>query len=217
MLGIGGESETEPPTLTDSNLMPGIPDLAPSTSTTASTTNPTRIPLTPVLRDSDKGVKEESGVGILGAFQRSNNNEISIELEIYNYKDTILTDFAIQFNKNFFGLAPASQFPADFSVQGKDTNKCSISLVCSGPQDEELLVPFKVAIAIKCSLDIFYFQVPLMLNVVLGGVGLEGVNVEQMMLGWTSIECKPEFVINIASLNPMLDTIPKVYYIYIYI
>lgn len=72
-----------------------------------------------------------------------------------------MTSFAIQFNKNSFGIAPASPLTVP-QLQPSQSLECSLSLNTSGPvQRMEPLTTLQVAI--KNNVDVFYYacQIPI--------------------------------------------------------
>ena len=68
-----------------------------------------------------------------------------------------MSGFAIQFNKNSFGLAPGSPLSVNSPIQPGSSASTSLSIVTTGPvmKMDPLL---KVQMAMKNDIDVFYFE-----------------------------------------------------------
>ncbi|XP_045171510.2 AP-1 complex subunit beta-1-like [Mercenaria mercenaria] len=101
------------------------------------------------------------GLEITGTFARK-NNQINMELTFTNKAMQPMTGFAIQFNKNSFGLMPAQVLNIRTPLPPNQSASASLPLNTQGPvQKMEPLTLLQVAI--KNSIDVFYLstQVPL--------------------------------------------------------
>ena len=124
------------------------------------------VPMQIVLSGETNSTEGKAGVGISAAFQRA-SSETVLELEVTNTTDTPVSDFALQFNINYFGLTPSSAMVSTpLSPQTPRTDKVKI-LAGDRIDTNTPSVPLLVQAAVRCSLGIFYFQVPCMLTAVL--------------------------------------------------
>ncbi|XP_060603600.1 AP-1 complex subunit beta-1-like [Ruditapes philippinarum] len=101
------------------------------------------------------------GMEITGTFARK-NNQINMELTFTNKAMQPMTGFAIQFNKNSFGLMPAQVLNIRSPLPPNQSASTSLPLNTTGPiQKMEPLTLLQVAI--KNNIDVFYLstQVPL--------------------------------------------------------
>jgi AP-1 complex subunit beta-1 len=89
------------------------------------------------------------------------------ELEVTNHSGGQIVDFDVMFNKNPFGLAiynanQSFKYPLPGQTQ-KASIPCAIdkkNLDAKNPPK----FPFHIQTALKSSLDVFYFEVPCMIN-----------------------------------------------------
>lgn len=94
------------------------------------------------------------GLEIQGTFSRR-NGEIFMDMTLTNKAMQPMTNFAIQLNKNSFGLVPASPLQAP-PLPPNQSTEMSLALATSGPiQRMEPLNNLQVAV--KNNIDIFYF------------------------------------------------------------
>lgn len=124
------------------------------------------VPLQPVLTADIASTEGKRGLAIRAAFQRV-SSETTLELEFTSSSEEPVAEFALQFNVNYFGLTPASPIPATpLSPSSPRLDKVKIASAdrvdLTSPS-----VPLLIQAAIKCSLGIFYFQVPCMLTALL--------------------------------------------------
>ena len=86
-------------------------------------------------------------------------------MSIQNCRDSDLTDFRMQFNKNFMGVSMSETFELDRVGAGETKNvSIGISTNPDNASSDPPQVPFIVQMAMKCSADVFYFQTPIMLS-----------------------------------------------------
>ncbi|KAF2896561.1 hypothetical protein ILUMI_09611 [Ignelater luminosus] len=100
------------------------------------------------------------GLEIWGAFSRR-NGQISMDLTFTNKAMQAMTGFAIQFNKNSFGLAPSAPLNIG-ALQPSQSLETGLTLNTNGPvQRMEPLTTLQVAV--KNNVDIFYYacQIPI--------------------------------------------------------
>ncbi|RZC34202.1 AP-1 complex subunit beta-1 [Asbolus verrucosus] len=105
---------------------------------------------------ADKG----KGMEIMGTFSRR-NGQITMDLSFTNKAMQAMSGFAIQFNKNSFGIAPAAPMNMG-ALQPGQTLEYNLPLNTNGPvQRMEPLTTLQVAV--KNNVDVFYYacQVPI--------------------------------------------------------
>ncbi|XP_047674567.1 AP-1 complex subunit beta-1 isoform X2 [Tachysurus fulvidraco] len=96
------------------------------------------------------------GLEILGTFARR-GGVIHMDLSLTNKAMSVMTDFAIQFNKNSFGLAPAGPLQVLTPLSPNQTVDVSLPLSTSGPVMK--MDPLSnLQVAIKNNIDVFYFS-----------------------------------------------------------
>ncbi|KAG7318117.1 hypothetical protein KOW79_017872 [Hemibagrus wyckioides] len=96
------------------------------------------------------------GLEISGTFARR-GGAIHMDLSLTNKAMSVMTDFAIQFNKNSFGLAPAGPLQVLTPLSPNQTVEVSLPLGTSGPVMK--MEPLNnLQVAIKNNIDVFYFS-----------------------------------------------------------
>lgn len=96
------------------------------------------------------------GLEILGTFTRR-NGEIHIDFTFNNRAMQAMSNFAIQLNKNSFGLAPATPLNITLPIQPNASQDASIALNTLGPVLK--MNPLTtLQVAIKNNVDILYFS-----------------------------------------------------------
>jgi len=94
------------------------------------------------------------GLEISGTWSRR-NNQIHMEMTFNNKALSAMQGFAIQLNKNSFGLTPAQQLNIPL-LNANQTLDISLPMTCTGPvQKMDPLT--NIQVAIKNSVDVFYF------------------------------------------------------------
>jgi vesicle coat complex subunit len=114
-----------------------------------------------VLSSSTPGANNKaSGLQIKGRFVKGDSN-IKLEMILYNSSSSTASDFEIMFNKNSFGLKPGtmSVIPLSPGQTFNSTVDCSIDQA-NADMKTAPSCPYMVQVAVKCSIDVFYFQVP---------------------------------------------------------
>ncbi|XP_056313725.1 AP-1 complex subunit beta-1 [Danio aesculapii] len=103
------------------------------------------------------------GLEISGTFARR-GGIIQMDLSLTNKAMSVMTDFAIQFNRNSFGLAPAGPLQVLTPLTPNQTIDVSLPLGTTGPVMK--MEPLNnLQVAVKNNIDVFYFscQYPLSL------------------------------------------------------
>uniref|UniRef100_A0A671LMU2 AP-1 complex subunit beta-1-like n=1 Tax=Sinocyclocheilus anshuiensis TaxID=1608454 RepID=A0A671LMU2_9TELE len=103
------------------------------------------------------------GLEISGTFARR-GGIIQMDLSLTNKAMSVMTDFAVQFNRNSFGLAPAGPMQVLTPLSPNQTIDVSLPLSMSGPVMK--MEPLNnLQVAVKNNIDVFYFscQYPLSL------------------------------------------------------
>lgn len=125
-----------------------------------------------VLPPTQAGQSGKTGFGIASALVRQGGN-LNLLLTLTNNAQVPIGGFAVQVNKNPFGIAPSAALVCADLAPGASTE---VSLTMTPGQllsNTAPSNPLFLQIAIKNSLDIFYFNVPFDLSAVLmenGGV-----------------------------------------------
>ncbi|XP_053336878.1 AP-1 complex subunit beta-1 isoform X2 [Clarias gariepinus] len=96
------------------------------------------------------------GLEISGTFARR-GGAIHMDLSLTNKAMSVMTDFAIQFNKNSFGLAPAGPLQVLTPLSPNQTVEVSLPLSTGGPVMK--MEPLNnLQVAVKNNIDVFYFS-----------------------------------------------------------
>ncbi|KAJ2452369.1 hypothetical protein GGF42_004043, partial [Coemansia sp. RSA 2424] len=118
------------------------------------------VPTQQVLLDA----AQTQGLEILGTFARRNGG-IQMEMSFVNKSGMAIGDFAIQFNKNTYGITPSGSLNAG-TVMPMSSVEVSLPLVTGGPT--MVMQPLtNIQIAVKCTAGIFYFQTQYSLHILL--------------------------------------------------
>uniref|UniRef100_Q5SVG4 AP complex subunit beta n=1 Tax=Mus musculus TaxID=10090 RepID=Q5SVG4_MOUSE len=96
------------------------------------------------------------GLEISGTFTRQAGS-ISMDLQLTNKALQVMTDFAIQFNRNSFGLAPAAPLQVHVPLSPNQTVEISLPLNTVGSVLK--MEPLNnLQVAVKNNIDVFYFS-----------------------------------------------------------
>ncbi|KAM9744113.1 AP-1 complex subunit beta-1 isoform 3-T3 [Menidia menidia] len=96
------------------------------------------------------------GLEILGTFARR-AGVIQMEMTLTNKAMSVMTDFAIQFNRNSFGLAPAGPLQVLTPLSPNQTIEVALPLNTVGPVMK--MDPLNnLQVAVKNNIDVFYFS-----------------------------------------------------------
>ncbi|KAJ1799075.1 hypothetical protein LPJ59_002079 [Coemansia sp. RSA 2399] len=118
------------------------------------------VPTQQVLLDA----QQAQGLEILGTFARR-AGQIQMEMSFANKSAVPISDFAIQFNKNTYGLMPQAPLSAA-TVMPMSAIDVSLPLTMGGLA-MAMQPPTNLQIAIKCTAGVFYFQTQYSLHILL--------------------------------------------------
>eukprot|EP00434_Breviolum_minutum_P003273 symbB.v1.2.002881.t1/scaffold153.1/size296260/3 len=144
----------------------GVGDDSPGQRGAAGGTAPGGVQKVQVLPSTQAGQHGHTGFSVSAAFVRQRGTP-TLMMTFSNSSSGPLSGFAIQVNKNPFGFAPKEQLAAP-EIQANASAEVSVAmaagqLLSNTPPSSPLLLQ----VAIKTSLDIFYFHVPFDLSAVL--------------------------------------------------
>jgi len=144
-------SSSTPDALADLFGSVGVSDVRSSASTGPMMLMKNYIPAPQIWLESAKG----KGLEIAGTFSLA-GNQVRMELTFNNQALSPMTGFAIQFNKNSFGLAPAQPLSVPSPLQPHQSAKVILPLNFSAPvfKMEPLM---NLQMAVKNNVDVFYF------------------------------------------------------------
>eukprot|EP00922_Rhytidocystis_sp_ex-Travisia-forbesii_P021284 GHVS01031196.1.p1 GENE.GHVS01031196.1~~GHVS01031196.1.p1 ORF type:complete len:911 (+),score=148.84 GHVS01031196.1:143-2875(+) len=128
-----------------------------------------------VLAAEQGGSKGQRGLRIAAGMGRTKKGELEMHLTFANGSQAALSGWAIQFNKNSFGLAPGSQLDVPTVSPGGSADAVVSITPNQLNSNTPPAVPLTLQVAIKTVLDIFYFSVPFDLSAVL----VEGAAVDK--------------------------------------
>ena len=154
---FGGTSSTAPTNSWENDLFGG--GSAPVVGSTAGIF--VKPEFSEVLSSSTPGTaKKVAGLQIKARFYQDGSG-IKLDLVLYNSTAHTLSEFEILFNKNSFGLKPTAINIIPMS--GGQTFQTSVDCMidqANADMKNPPSCPFLVQTAIKCSLDVYYFQIP---------------------------------------------------------
>jgi len=119
-----------------------------------------------VLTSSQPGQGGKSGFGVMAALVRKDGGD-QLQLTFSNASAVPLTGFAIQVNKNPFGFGPGQALQVPDLAPGSTAEVSLPMLAGALLSNTPPTNPLFLQVAIKNSLDIFYFNVPFDLPAVL--------------------------------------------------
>ena len=165
-----------------------------------------RIPMQVVLASNVPGMNQQAGLQIEMAFQREEG--IVLEARITNNSTSSLGDFAMQFNVNHFGLVLQDALNIE-SVPPTGAVSVKLRVSSSGQRDMNPPgVPFVVQIAVRCSLDVFYFQTPCMFTALLSDSG--ALSKEDYKNQWKSISEENEYSHEITTIHASYNSLQAI-------
>ena len=156
-----------------------------------------------VVTSATKGQGGKTGLVVKAGFTMIGSpRSIAIQLEVKNVSGQQVKDFDIMFNKNPFGISIAGatgalQFPNSDPVS--KTLPCIIdkkNLDSKNPPKH----PFNIQVAIKSSLDVFYFEVPCLLHCLIDHAN--PLKPEEFKKFWGMIPESNETTLSIPNLYP---------------
>uniref|UniRef100_A0AAQ4PFG7 AP complex subunit beta n=1 Tax=Gasterosteus aculeatus aculeatus TaxID=481459 RepID=A0AAQ4PFG7_GASAC len=103
------------------------------------------------------------GLEISGTFSRRQGH-MYMDMTFTNKALQHMTDFAVQFNKNSFGMIPTSPLPVHTPLMPSQTIEVSLPINTIGPVMK--MDPLNnLQVAVKNNIDVFYFSVLIPLNI----------------------------------------------------
>lgn len=158
---------------------------------------PCFVPPPIVWLESSRG----KGLEIAGTFSVNiATNTPQMELTFTNNALSPMTGFAIQFNKNSFGLAPAEPLKVPSPLQPKQSAKVTLPLGF-GNQVVKMDPLMNLQVAVKNNVDVFYFACLVPIHVLFTSAG----EMEKMVFlaTWKDIptENEQQFVLSPLSLD----------------
>ncbi|KAJ2800080.1 hypothetical protein H4R21_003314 [Coemansia helicoidea] len=136
------------------------------------------VPARRVLLDA----QQTQGLEILGTFARR-NGQMQMDLSFGNKSGAAIGDFAIQFNKNTFGIMPSAPLGLG-PVPPMSAVETSLPLAVGGPA-MAMQPPTNIQIAVKSSAGIFYFQTQYSLHILFEESG--GCDQGQFLRMWKAL------------------------------
>ncbi|XP_023210389.1 AP-1 complex subunit beta-1-like [Centruroides sculpturatus] len=145
------------------------------------------------------------GLEITGTFSR-HNGQITMEMTVNNKAMQAMSSFAIQFNKNSFGFAPAQPLQVPSPLQPNSSVETSLPINTMGPiQKMDPLTNLQVAV--KNNVDVFYFSCLIPMHVVCTEDGLMDKRV--FLATWKDIPAQNEVQYNIENIPLSADQISQ--------
>nr|XP_022344232.1 AP-1 complex subunit beta-1-like [Crassostrea virginica]XP_022344233.1 AP-1 complex subunit beta-1-like [Crassostrea virginica] len=145
------------------------------------------------------------GLEVTGTFNRKQGN-IIMELTFANKAMQPMTGFAIQFNKNSFGLMPASPINIPTALLPNQSTSYSLQLSAMGPVQR--MDPLSnLQVAIKNNIDVFYFSCLVPMHVLF----VEDGEMEKrvFLATWKDIPAQNEVQHEICNVQHNADTISQ--------
>lgn len=145
------------------------------------------------------------GLEITGTFTRR-NGQIFMEMTFSNKAMQAMTGFAVQFNKNSFGLTPAQPLQLQIPLQPNFPADASLQLGTNGPvQKMDPLTNLQVAI--KNNVDVFYFSCLVPMHVLSTEDGLMDKRV--FLATWKDIPAQNEVQYTLDNVNLTADQVSQ--------
>lgn len=145
------------------------------------------------------------GLEISGTFTRR-NAQIYMEMTFSNKAMQAMSAFAIQFNKNSFGMAPAQPLPLQSPLQPNFPADVSLQLGTNGPvQKMDPLTNLQVAI--KNNVDVFYFSCIIPMHVLATEDGTMDKRV--FLATWKDIPAQNEVQYTLENVNLNADQVSQ--------
>ena len=143
------------------------------------------------------------GLEITGTFSRR-NGQIQMEMTMTNRAMQPMMQFAVQLNKNSFGLVPAAPLHVVSPLAPNQSYEAVLSLNPTGPvQRMEPLTNLQVAI--KNNIDVFYFAVVMPMNIFFAEDGQMDKRV--FLSTWKDIPSANEVQYTINNVNMSADAV----------
>lgn len=145
------------------------------------------------------------GLELSGTFSRK-NNQVSMELTLTNRAMAQMSGFAVQFNKNSFGMIPAQQLNVTTPLMPNQSINATLPLNTSGPvQRMDPLTNLQVAI--KNNIDVLYFSCLIPLHVLFVDDG--EMEKRTFLATWKDIPAANEVQYEIRQVQHNADTVSQ--------
>jgi hypothetical protein len=213
VLGLGTPTNNTPSTNNDNILGDDTDDILGISSGTPPPSNDNseyvQIPSKTVLSNDDAANDTgATGLEIKAAFQRR-NQKLVLEFTITNSSSSSVSDFAIKFNKNSFGLTPSEAIPDINISSGSSKNVALEILVNENNSNKSPGMPILIDCALKTSLGIFVFAIPVMLTVLIVKSPTM-VNVKELRENWKEIETEDSMYYTVKNMSVYLTSPSKI-------
>ncbi|KAI0208782.1 AP-1 complex subunit beta-1 [Lamellibrachia satsuma] len=145
------------------------------------------------------------GLEISGTFSRKNSTVV-IELSLTNHAMQAMSGFAIQLNKNSFGLLPSQPLNVPAPLLPNQSINVALPLATNGPvQKMEPLTNLQVAV--KNNIDVFYFSCVVPIHILL----MEDGEMEKrvFLATWKDIPAQNEVQYEIKDVQHSGDTVSQ--------
>ncbi|XP_067930171.1 AP-1 complex subunit beta-1-like [Watersipora subatra] len=193
----GGITPAPTNTQPSSSMSSGLDDLlggfgGPPAASSAPATPLVKEPTQQVWLASDKG----KGLEVRGSFVRK-HGQVCMELTLSNSSMQQLSGFAIQFNKNSFGLVPASALKVNPISAG---STCTASLPLHTTGTVQRMNPItNLQVAIKNNVDVFYFATQIPMQCLFADDGL--MEKKAYLTTWKDIPASNEVQSSVSGIN----------------
>jgi len=133
---------------------------------------PALRPMVEVLNESQPGNQGGRGLKVSANVIRGPGGKVGMQLKVGNFSPQPMSGWSIRFNKNSFGFAPASdlQLP-ELAPNGGVANTTLVIVPNSLNSGAPPSMPLYLEVAVKTSVDVFYFSVGYDLSAVLANDG----------------------------------------------
>lgn len=122
-----------------------------------------------------------------------------------NKTNVSIQDFEIQFNKNYFGLSANANNIKGMILRPGTNEEKKVELLTNVSADNTKIPnydpPFILQTAIRCTLDEFYFTVPVMVSVIFENL-IEKMGPEEYQKSWVNIQTTKDMCITLNGIHP---------------
>merc|ERR1719440_2540185 len=184
------------------DLLGGMGDLLGGSAPAAPAVPP--IPKTAVLRADQPGQGQKTGLEIQARVLRRDAQQVVLELTISNRTAAPLNGWALQLNKNPLGFTSGALQCADCAPGATVEALVPMTRNPAMSTGQPLQAPIMLQAAVKTSLDIFYFNVPVDLSCV-----LEPRQVDQatFLQAWAAMEPRQAGVVRRSQAKLLPDNV----------
>jgi AP-1 complex subunit beta-1 len=166
----------------------------------------TPVPFEVILKENQGGTGGKSGLKLEGAFLRE-NQKIILGLKITNLTNAPITEFDAQIKPNYFGLK-IDAFPS-LSIAPNKPTEIKLLITNKGTPDSTApATPLTLTVGLKCSLDVFYLNIPCMFHVLLEGTG--ELKADEFKKLWKDIPNTNELMFEMTDLNPAMKNVDAI-------